>query len=55
MKIDYLAVVAGFAAGIGVALLSRLLLGQDAAVIGGSLAVCAVIASAVTRARQLST
>jgi hypothetical protein len=55
MKVDYLAVIAGFAGGIAVAAISRLVLAQDAAVIGGSLAACAFIASAVTRARQIST
>jgi uncharacterized membrane protein YgaE (UPF0421/DUF939 family) len=49
--VDLFAVIAGVAVGIATAIISHLLLGQNATVIAGSLVAASFTASAVTKAR----
>jgi hypothetical protein len=52
--VDLLAVIAGTAVGIASAVITHLLLGQDAMVVGGSVMAASFMASAVTKARHRS-
>jgi LytS/YehU family sensor histidine kinase len=49
--VDLVAVFAGMIGGLAVAIITHLIAGNDAQVIGGSLAAAAFIASLVTKAR----
>jgi len=53
MSFDAIAVIAGIVTGVAVAIISRLLLGPHAVVIGGSVLAASFTASAVTKNRNL--